>query len=49
MMAVMIILQIQSHIIKPFSAGAGGALSVKGHHGAAEDEPGFMRLRLGHH
>lgn len=31
------------------SAGAWGALPVKGHHGAAEDEPDFLWVRLGHH
>lgn len=32
-----------------FCAGAWGALPVKGHHGAAEDEPDFLWVRLGHH
>lgn len=30
-------------------AGARGAIPVKGHYGAAEDEPGFLWVRLGHH
>lgn len=31
------------------NTGAWGALPVKGHYGATEDEPGFLWVRLGYH
>lgn len=38
-----------AYFMSCFCTGAWGALTVKGHHGAAEDELGILRFRLGHH
>lgn len=36
-------------LFNSLNTGARGALPVKGHYGATEDEPGFLWVRLGYH